>query len=55
MSDGVLVAGIGNIFLGDDGFGPEVVVSSAGVPSRCPNTFGWLITASVACTWRTTC
>jgi hydrogenase maturation protease len=25
MSDGVLVAGIGNIFLGDDGFGPEVV------------------------------
>ncbi|UQX89477.1 hydrogenase maturation protease [Jatrophihabitans telluris] len=25
MSDRVLVAGIGNIFLGDDGFGPEVV------------------------------
>lgn len=25
MSNGVLVAGIGNIFLGDDGFGPEVV------------------------------
>lgn len=25
MADGVLVAGIGNLFLGDDGFGPEVV------------------------------
>ena len=25
MTAGVLVAGIGNIFLGDDGFGPEVV------------------------------
>ncbi len=25
MSSRVLVAGIGNLFLGDDGFGPEVV------------------------------
>lgn len=25
MSDRILVAGIGNIFLGDDGFGPEVI------------------------------
>ncbi|MEU3216916.1 hydrogenase maturation protease [Streptomyces sp. NPDC006971] len=25
MSAGVLVAGVGNLFLGDDGFGPEVV------------------------------
>ena len=25
MTAGVLVAGIGNVFLGDDGFGPEVV------------------------------
>ena len=25
MSAEVLVAGVGNIFLGDDGFGPEVV------------------------------
>jgi hydrogenase maturation protease len=25
VSDDILVAGIGNIFLGDDGFGPEVV------------------------------
>ncbi|MYS18702.1 hydrogenase maturation protease [Streptomyces sp. DvalAA-14] len=25
MADGVLVAGVGNLFLGDDGFGPEVV------------------------------
>jgi hydrogenase maturation protease len=25
MSEGVLIAGIGNIFLSDDGFGPEVV------------------------------
>ena len=25
MADRVLVAGIGNLFLGDDGFGPEVV------------------------------
>ncbi len=37
MSGGVLVAGIGNIFLGDDGFGPEVarrlVAEPAGLPS----------------------
>ena len=36
MTEGVLVAGIGNIFLGDDGFGPEVVrhlaADSAGLP-----------------------
>ncbi|WP_026256180.1 hydrogenase maturation protease [Mycobacterium sp. 155] len=25
MTSGVLIAGIGNIFLGDDGFGPEVL------------------------------
>ncbi|WP_328583591.1 hydrogenase maturation protease [Streptomyces sp. NBC_00370] len=30
MADGVLVAGIGNLFLGDDGFGPEVVRRLAG-------------------------
>jgi hydrogenase maturation protease len=32
MSSGVLVAGIGNIFLGDDGFGVEVVRRLAGKP-----------------------
>ncbi len=32
MSSGVLVAGIGNIFLGDDGFGVEVVRRLAGRP-----------------------
>lgn len=32
MSPGVLVAGIGNIFLGDDGFGVEVVRRLAGKP-----------------------
>lgn len=30
----VLVAGIGNLFLGDDGFGPEVVRRLAGEPVR---------------------
>lgn len=35
MRDRVLVAGIGNIFLGDDGFGPEVVrrLAERGPPS----------------------
>jgi hydrogenase maturation protease len=34
MRDHVLVAGIGNIFLGDDGFGPEVVrrLAEEGMP-----------------------
>ncbi len=32
MSGGVLVAGIGNIFLGDDAFGVEVVRRMAGQP-----------------------
>ncbi|GGK08380.1 hypothetical protein GCM10011583_45460 [Streptomyces camponoticapitis] len=35
MSGGVLVAGIGNLFLGDDGFGPEVVRRLAG-PGAAP-------------------
>jgi hydrogenase maturation protease len=35
VSDDVLVAGIGNIFFGDDGFGPEVVrhIAAPGQPS----------------------
>ena len=32
MAPRVLVAGIGNLFLGDDGFGPEVVRRLAAVP-----------------------
>lgn len=32
MPPRILVAGIGNIFLGDDGFGPEVLRRLAGVP-----------------------
>lgn len=32
MTERVLVAGIGNVFLGDDGFGVEVVRRLAGVP-----------------------
>jgi hydrogenase maturation protease len=32
----LLVAGIGNIFLGDDGFGPEVVRHLAAVPAGLP-------------------
>ena len=36
MSDGVLVAGIGNIFLGDDGFGPEVVRELGRRPEPLP-------------------
>ncbi|WP_434598801.1 hydrogenase maturation protease [Streptomyces sp. A5-4] len=37
MAGGVLVAGIGNLFLGDDGFGPEVVrrlAAPGGLPPR---------------------
>jgi len=33
---GVLVAGVGNLFLGDDGFGPEVVRRLAGRPTLPP-------------------
>ena len=36
MSGEVLVAGIGNIFLGDDGFGPEVVRHLAADPVELP-------------------
>ncbi|BCB91902.1 hydrogenase maturation protease [Phytohabitans suffuscus] len=37
MEEAVLVAGVGNIFLGDDGFGPEVVrrlTGEGGLPER---------------------
>ncbi|WP_328535374.1 hydrogenase maturation protease [Streptomyces sp. NBC_00344] len=37
MAGGVLVAGIGNLFLGDDGFGPEVarrLAEAGGLPPR---------------------
>jgi hydrogenase maturation protease len=37
VAGGVLVAGIGNLFLGDDGFGPEVVrrlAAAGGLPPR---------------------
>ena len=39
MTAGVLVAGIGNIFLGDDGFGPEVVsrLAAPGEPDLPPD------------------
>ena len=39
MTAGVLVAGIGNIFLGDDGFGPEVVrrLGASGEPALPPD------------------
>ena len=36
MSRRILVAGIGNIFLGDDGFGPEVVRYLAAEPAPLP-------------------
>ena len=57
MTPGVLVAGIGNIFFGDDGFGPEVVRRLIAprldpLPASGP---AWSTTASAACTWRTTC
>jgi hydrogenase maturation protease len=34
MTGCVLVAGVGNLFLGDDGFGPEVVRRLTGLPSH---------------------
>jgi hydrogenase maturation protease len=36
LSDGVLVAGIGNIFFGDDGFGPAVVTALLGAAETEP-------------------
>ena len=49
----ILVAGIGNIFLGDDGFGPEVMRH---VPEHVAGReYGWSTTASAACTLPTTC
>ncbi|MEU9763178.1 hydrogenase maturation protease [Streptomyces sp. NPDC047985] len=36
MAAGVLVAGVGNLFLGDDGFGPEVVRRLAADPGGEP-------------------
>ena len=51
----VLVAGIGNLFLGDDGFGPEVVRRLVADPARCRQACGWSTTASAACTSPTTC
>jgi hydrogenase maturation protease len=35
MTQRILVAGIGNIFLGDDGFGPEVITRAAPALSNC--------------------
>jgi hydrogenase maturation protease len=34
MTGRVLVAGVGNLFLGDDGFGPEVVRRISGMPTH---------------------
>ena len=53
MSSGVLVAGIGNIFLSDDGFGVEVANRLAAEPCR-PGS-GWPTSASAASTWLTSC
>jgi hydrogenase maturation protease len=36
VADGVLVAGIGNLFLGDDGFGPAVAQRLAAPGGRLP-------------------
>ena len=38
MTGSVLVAGIGNLFCGDDGFGPEVVRRMVGAPDLPPGT-----------------
>ena len=54
MSGGrILVAGIGNVFLADDGFGVEVVrrLADVALPERSTSP----TTASAACTWPTTC
>ena len=55
MSEEVLVAGIGNIFLSDDGFGPEVVRHLASDAQPLPPRHGSSTTEYAACTWRTTC
>ena len=49
----VLVAGIGNIFLGDDGFGVEVVkhLDADAIPPASGST----TTASAACIWPSSC
>ena len=54
----VLVACVGNIFLGDDGFGTEVAAAlrrrtrrRRDRRSRC----GWRTSGSAPCTWSTSC
>ena len=51
----ILVAGIGNLFLSDDGFGPEVVRRLAERGDLPRRACGSSTTASAACTWPTTC
>ena len=47
----ILVAGVGNIFLSDDGFGPEVVRAHCrGRQSRCRRRRGWSTMGFAACT-----
>ena len=58
MTARILVAGIGNIFLGDDGFGPEVIRvprrrADAATPMAAASRSS--TTASGACTSPTTC
>ena len=54
MSRRVLVAGIGNIFLGDDGFGVEVAQRLGDAPGAAM-ACGSRTSASAACTSRTSC
>ena len=54
MAARILVAGIGNIFLGDDGFGSEVVRQRRAT-TKTIRLSASSTTASGACTWPTTC
>ena len=49
----ILVAGIGNIFLGDDAFGVEVVARMAGL--KLPKTCEWPTSASGVLIWPMRC
>ena len=53
MADSVLVAGIGNIFRADDGFGPAVAARLTALP--LPMECGCGTSGSGACIWPTSC
>ena len=55
MSSRILVAGVGNLFFSDDGFGPEVVRRLAVDGTPLPEHVTVVDYGIRGCTWPTTC